>query len=244
MHSVARFSALSAIAGIAALLSPLATAEAATPDPNSIYIASVTLGGTGCAAGTVQTNYVVDTSDPAHPSATIQFTYDDFVALLTGPGLDSHGNLLPLTADEVKARTKNCNVAVTLHIPQGITVAQIGAQYNGYAQVDDGVTGTQTTQYYFADPLGPVHYDTESSNFPADLDENGNYQRNDEFIEGALVWTKCGANAIANVNSRLTLKNAPTATKAEKAFSTGYASLDTQSFGAQQLFRFTWATCP
>jgi hypothetical protein len=239
MHSLVRFSVIGALLGVVSMAgattpstppAPPAPAPAPTPDPNTIYIEQVTLGGTGCAAGSVHTNLITDTSDPAHPMGTIQFTFDNFEALI-GPGT--------ALAD----RTKNCNVAVTLHIPSGFSLAQIGAQYNGFAAVDPGVVGKQTTQYYFANPFGPTHYDTEVSNVPAELDENGNYSRNDQFLLGALVWSACGVNTIANVNSRVTLSYDPHATPAQRAFSTGIISLDTASFAAQQAFHFTWQQC-
>ena len=239
MHSLVRFSVLGAVLGIVSMAGaatpPVPTTPApaptpVTPDPNTIYIEQVTLGGTGCLAGTVHTNLVTDTTDPAHPSGTIQFTFDAFEALI-GPGTT------------LSDRTKNCNVAVTLHIPSGISVAQIGAQYNGFAQVDPGITGKQTTQYYFANPFGPTHYDTEVSNVPTDLDANGNYSRNDQFVQAAWVWSTCGVDTIANVNSRVSLSYEPHATADQRANSTGILSLDTASFAAQQVFHFTWQQC-
>jgi hypothetical protein len=237
MNAIARFSALSIVLGI---VSAAAMADAAAPDPNSIYIAAVTTAGTGCPTGSVVTNLVTDTSNPAQPSGTIQFSFSDFEALI-GPGT------------VLSDRTKNCNIAVTLHVPSGITLAQIGAQYNGYGQVDDGVDAKQTSSYYFANPLGPTRVAQEATTFSnaspgTDWDPiSGNYARNDEFLEGSLVWSPCGVNAIANIDTRVSLSYDQHATAAQRdpnTGSTGIISLDTASFGAKQVFHFQWATCP
>ncbi|MGZ3425028.1 MAG: DUF4360 domain-containing protein [Polyangia bacterium] len=187
-----------------------------TPDPNTIYIEQVTVNGTGCPAGTVAANFTPDYS-------ILELTFSDFVAQI-GPGTQP--------ADW----RKNCIVAVTLHLPAGYTFALIGADYNGYAQVDPHVTGMQQTSYFIAGMQGKY---TLQSHIPQDLDANGNYSRNDEIPVADYVWANCGVDSIANLNASISLNNS------QNRQGYGVITLDELDIGPQVLFHwhFAWQHC-
>ena len=193
---------------------PLANPK--TPDPNTIYVEQVTVNGSGCPSGTVAANFTPDFT-------LLELTFSDFVAQI-GPGTKP--------ADW----RKNCIIAATLHIPPGYTFALIGADYRGYAQVDPGVTGRQTTTYFIAGQQGSYSL---SSHIPADLDADGNYSRQDEIPVAEWVWAQCGADGIANLNASVSLNNSG------HRSASGVMTLDETDLSPQVLFNwhFAWQTC-
>jgi hypothetical protein len=187
-----------------------------TPDPNTIFIEQVTVNGSGCPAGTVAANFTPDFT-------VLELTFSDFVAQV-GPGLKP--------ADS----RKNCIIAVTLHIPAGFTFALVGADYRGFAQVDPGITGQQTTTYFIAGQIGSFSL---SSHIPADLDGFGNYSRQDEIPVAEWVWNKCGTDGIANLNASVSMSNS------QNKAGSGLMTLDETDISPQVLFHwhFAWQTC-
>jgi hypothetical protein len=185
-------------------------------DPNTIFVEQVTANGSGCPSGSVAANFTQDFT-------LLELTFSQFVAQI-GPGT--------VPADW----RKNCIIAVTLHIPAGFTFALIGADYRGFAQVDQNVTGMQSTTYFIAGQLGQF---TLSSNIPADVDSFGNYSRQDEIPVAEWVWNRCGVDGIANLNASVSLNNSHDRT------ASGVMTLDETDISPQVLFHwhFAWQTC-
>jgi hypothetical protein len=185
-------------------------------DPNTIFVEQITVNGTGCPAGSVAANFSQDFTE-------LELIFSDLVAR-TGPGT--------VPADW----RKNCILAVTVHVPAGFTFALIGAEYRGFAHVDQGVTGMQTTTYFLA---GQSNQITRSSNIPQDLDSFGNYSRQDEIPVAEWVWSRCGKDTIANLNASVSVDNN------QLPNVSGFVTLSETTITPQVLFHwhFAWQTC-
>ena len=152
----------------------------AGPDPNTVFVQSLTYGGSGCPQGTVSQNFNDDRT-------AFTLLFDSYVASM-GPGV-------PLTESR-----KNCQLNIGLRIPQGWQYSWATVDYRGYMNLDAGVTATQSATYYFQ---GSQMQSRLATNFrgPADRD----YILSDAFPVETLVWSDCGARANVNINSAISV---------------------------------------
>jgi hypothetical protein len=74
-------------------------------------------------------------------SQVITYGFDQFQTYI-GPGTTP--------AD----RSKNCQLHLNLKYPGGFQYAVVDATYHGWARLDDGVTGSFITTYYFSQDAG------------------------------------------------------------------------------------------
>jgi hypothetical protein len=231
MHSILRSLSVFGVLGLASsafAAGPTAgpkTGVTSIPDPNSIYIENITANGTGCPAGTVAASITPDGS-------TMELTFSAFDA--------SAGGGTPVSQER-----KNCAISFTLHVPGGLTYALAQADYNGFAQLDPGVTATEKTTYYIAgSPATTATFSTVLTATTPTADggnyvDGDNYSRTDQFGLASLVWAPCGVDSIAIVNSSVNVNNAATAGHTGY----GYISLDEMDFGAAVVFHFNWQHC-
>lgn len=138
MHSRLRvpfFGASAARLGVAFLLiwmvlpTPSATAQA--PNPDQIWVKSITYGGTGCPQGSVATSLSNDRT-----SFTVIF--DSFVA--------STGTGIPITES-----LKSCQLNVNLNVPSGWAFSVAKFVSRGYVQLGASSSATTQTTLYFGD---------------------------------------------------------------------------------------------
>lgn len=98
------------------------------PNPSGSYFASVTANGTGCPAGTWDAAISSD-------GQTFTLRFSQYETSLN-PG-------------QVIA-AKDCQLAIKLHSPQGLSYSVSSFYYSGYGFLDaPGMTGRQTAKYYF-----------------------------------------------------------------------------------------------
>jgi hypothetical protein len=76
-----------------------------------------------------------------HTSQVITYGFDQFQTYI-GPG----------TAPS--DRSKNCQLHLNLKYPGGFQYAVLDATYHGWARLDEGVTGSFITTYYFSQDAG------------------------------------------------------------------------------------------
>lgn len=157
------------------------TVSAAGPNPRSVYVQSISYGGTGCPQGSVGQSISDDRT-------AFTLIFDSFVAS-SGPGV-------PLTES-----SKNCQVKLNLHIPQGWSFTIASFDYRGYVQLPAGTTATLRSTYSFdgtrsqpslAHFAGPVAKD---------------YQVHDKVGLPTLIWSACNAVAPLNVSSQVRINN-------------------------------------
>ncbi len=144
-----------------------AIADEEVPD---IHIVSADVGGSGCPEGTAS---VVLSDD----KRTLSILFDQYLVE------DNH--------------YASCNIAVSLHVPRGVTIALLDIDYRGYASIPDlyGRKGRFRTEYFFAGDTGPVRIE----NFPRGFDAN--FMISHDLV--GAVWAPCGAEVIARANTSL-----------------------------------------
>jgi hypothetical protein len=189
-------------------------ARAQAPDPNDVYVEGIAYAGSGCPAGSV-----AGTLSPDAKAFTLLF--DDFVASI-GPGV-------PITENR-----KNCALSVDLHIPNGWSFALASVDYRGFAQLDQGIHGTQKSTYYFQ---GNLQQASTQLNLAGPFSED--YLRRDILGLTNIVWSKCGETRALNVNAQVRLTKAGGAATAG-----GQMTVDTIDGAVLQVWHLLWKKCP
>jgi len=164
---------------------PAASSSSALPDPSEVTINSIAYGGTGCPQGSVGSFISTDRT-------TFTIIFDSFVASI-GPGVTITNN------------RANCQLNIDLEYPSGFQYSILSTEFRGYAQLDSGVTGTQSATYYFS---GSSAQAATSSTFKGPTD--GDYEIADSIPFTSTIWSPCGAALPLNINSQVSLKSTVT----------------------------------
>jgi Ca2+-binding RTX toxin-like protein len=113
-------------AGLVVSLAPSPNVAAA-PNPQSVYVDSISYGGSGCPQGTVGQSVGND-------RLTFTMIFDTFVASI-GPSIP------------IAESTKSCQFDISLHAPAGWTWTIAAFQARGYVQLDDGISATHSLEF-------------------------------------------------------------------------------------------------
>ena len=166
-------------------------------------------GGTGCPDGTASV-----TLSPDQKSLSILF--DAFVVEAGGSTNKSFDR-------------KVCNVAIPVHVPQGISVSILAIDYRGFNDIPQGAKTTFGVEYFFAGIKGPVFNKT----FNGPISDE--YLVSNQLQASALVWSKCGADVILRTNPSVrvqTTQNKP-----------AVATLDSEDINASIIYQLQWKSC-
>ncbi|TDZ19762.1 putative secreted protein [Colletotrichum orbiculare MAFF 240422] len=202
---------------ILATASPLGpTIVGDTPRPDEIQIVESKFSGNGCPQGSVSTTI-------SHDGTVITFGFDRFQTYI-GPGLP------------VADRTKNCALHLTLKYPGGFQFAVVESTYHGYAQLEEGITGTFFSTYFFSqDAQSTTTTQTSIAGGGIWLDGQV-YTKQDSIPTASLIWAPCGASGILNINNRIALT-----TKNPKAY--GSITDDDATVAFTQQVNVKWQPC-
>jgi hypothetical protein len=209
-----------AAAALAFALSPAAAQASSThplsaPPPGQITISIVTVNGSGCPAGTAAVAV-----SPDNTAFTV--TYSDYLAQV-GVGA------------KPTDRYRNCQLNLSVHVPQGFTYAIASADYRGFADLASGATGTETANYYFqGDPQ------TTPSSHPFNGPYEDNWEGVDSVPVAALIFAPCGAQRNFNVNTQLLVNPGTSNTSTTNSFMT----MDSTDGAVTTIYQFAWKTCP
>ena len=151
---------------IAALLASSLVATAAHADDIALGVPGY--GGTGCPDGSASV-----TLSPDQKSLSILF--DNYVVEAGGSTNKSFDR-------------KSCNIAIPVHVPQGLSVSVIAIDYRGYNNIPTGGKTTFNVEYFFAGMQGPSF--SEDLHRPA---RQGLYDQEpaDRPVDG-VVEVRCG----------------------------------------------------
>lgn len=151
------------------------------PDPNSTYFVEVVTNGSGCPAGSANTRISSD-------GLVFTTTFSKYEARVNS-GIDFD--------------VRECQLAIRLHTPAGISFSVQSFSYTGYSFLEEGVRGRQSASYYFQGvPVATPAARTELIG-PHDADY---LYRDDVELEDA-VWSPCGVERDLNINTRIVLEN-------------------------------------
>jgi hypothetical protein len=93
---------------------------------------------------------------------------------------------------------KNCQINLSLSFSPGFSFAIFNADYTGWGDLDNGVTGVVKSTYYFSGQQAQT-----SSALSIAGPFHGKYYKQDSVP--AAVWSPCGGDAMLNVNSEVAL---------------------------------------
>jgi len=190
----------------------LGTAGIDVPNPNGSYFAKITANGSGCPAGTWDAAIADDGQTFTVRFSSYETTIDP-------------GQVLAI---------KDCQLAIKLHSPNGLSYAVSSFYYSGYAFLDqNGMSAAQTAKYYFQG--NPIASNENRSDLRGPLDKE--YVFNDSVGTVDLVWSKCGVDRDLNVATRVMLRNNPRKT------GTGYISNTTVDGSVELKFKLSWRHC-
>jgi hypothetical protein len=200
---------------VGTLVSFLALAGGApAPAADSIRIQEFIYGGTGCPQGSAQARVAADGS-------SFRLLFDEeFVADL-GPGV-------PLPESR-----KNCQVNLTLQIPQGFTFAVMGVDYRGHARIAGGASGSHKATYYFQGEAEQVST-TRTLNGPF----NNDWHFRDQIPIAELVWAPCGIERALNINAQVRLLRGSSPVSSSSSM-----SMDSERGRLEQIFHLSWRRC-
>ncbi|KAI4667426.1 uncharacterized protein J4E79_002113 [Alternaria viburni] len=211
-------------AKIAALLLPVLAAANPLPQTTSedappaeqITIVDTSYSGNGCPQGSVSTSTSTD-------KTVITYGFDQFQTYI-GPGT--------VPAD----RSKNCQLHLNLKYPGGFQYAVVDATYHGWARLDEGVTGSFITTYYFSQDAGKTQTTRMSAVGGGALLTGQVYTKQDSVETTATIWSPCGQNGILNINNRISLTN-------KKSDQAGEMSNDDATVAFTQQLHVAWRKC-
>lgn len=194
---------------IAATAAVIGGSFAGSAFADDIYLGDPAYGGTGCPDGTASV-----TLSPDQKSLSILF--DEYYVEAGGSTNKSFDR-------------KSCNIAIPVHVPQGLSVSVLNIDYRGYNNIPSGGKSTFNVEYFFAGAKGPTF--TKNFNGPVDDD----YLINNKLQASALVWSKCGADVNLRTNSSIRVQ-----TKQNKE---AIATVDSQDVSAAIVYQLQWKKC-
>ena len=166
-------------------------------------------GGTGCPVGTVSA-----TLSPDRKSLSLLFDqYQVAVGGTTGKSFDR----------------KSCNIAIPVHVPQGLSVSILQIDFRGFNHLPQQATSQFNVEYFFAGTRGPAFQKV----FRGLLNED--YLINNELTVQALAWSGCGADVNLRTNSSMRVN-----TVANKE---AMASIDSEDVRGGIIYQLQWRTC-
>lgn len=166
-------------------------------------------GGTGCPVGTVSA-----TLSPDAKSLSLLFDqYQVSVGGTTGKSFDR----------------KSCNIAIPVHVPQGLSVSILKIDYRGFNRLPQSASSQFNVEYFFAGTRGPSF----QRSFRGVLEED--YLINNELLAQAVVWSGCGADVNLRTNSSMRVS---TVSNRE-----AMSSIDSQDVNASIVYHLQWRKC-
>jgi hypothetical protein len=189
----------------------LAFAFLATPSfADDIRAGNPSYGGTGCPAGSVSAALSPD-------GKSLSFLFDSFVAEAGGT-----------TTRQVDRKT--CNIAIPIHVPEGMSVSIFQIEYQGYNNLPLGASSQFSADYFFAGSRGPTYTKTFSGQLAAE------FLLKNTIGLTSIMWSPCGQEVNLRINSSMQVR---TNEQKEAAF----ASIDKADLGKGLSYFLQWRRC-
>ncbi|KAK6223524.1 secreted protein [Colletotrichum tabaci] len=186
------------------------------PDPKEIQIVKASFLGSGCPQGSVSTTLSPD-------GTVITFGFDRFQTYI-GPGVP------------MSEKSKNCALHLSLKYSGGFQFALVESTYHGYAQLEEGVTGTFYSTYFFSQDAGATTTTQTSIDGGGIWLDGQVYTKQDRVPTAALTYSPCGASGILNVNNRIALTS-------KKPLAFGSITDDDATVSFTQQINVKWLAC-
>lgn len=190
-------------------LATLAMSTAAMADLNDIQLGVPGYGGNGCPANSAS----VTLSDDKKSLSVI---FDQFIVEAGGMNKSTE--------------RKSCNIAIPVHVPQGLSVSVINVDYRGYVSLPTQSSARLTAEYFLAGSQGPRFDKTFTGQTDTD------YTFKNDIGVAATVWSPCGADTILRVNAAMLVR-------ANRYGDEAMATVDSADFKAGMLYKLQWRSC-
>ncbi len=166
-------------------------------------------GGNGCPAGTASATLSPD-------GKSLSIIFDQFIT--------EAGQGVGRTMDR-----KSCNVAIPVHVPNGLSISIIAIDYRGFVSLPQGATAKLQAEYFFAGMAGP--------RFAKDFygRQDTDYLFNNTLGVQAMVWSPCGADVNLRVNASMMVRNS--------SHNVAMATVDSADVSAGILYRIQTRRC-
>jgi len=166
-------------------------------------------GGTGCPGGSVSATLSPD-------AKSLSLLFDSYLVEAGGDTGKSFDR-------------KSCNIAIPVHVPQGLAISILAIDYRGYNNIPSGAKSQFNVEYFFAGARGPTFQ--RVFNGPKDAD----YLIQNELTAQSIVWSACGADVNLRTNSSIRV----TTTANKQAL----ATVDSEDVSAAIVFLLQWKQC-
>lgn len=194
-------------------------ARVANPLPSQqlmdeVQIESVSTSGSGCPKNDVSTSISDD-------KTVLTLGFDEFQSYIGGGHSASDGD-------------KECDVRLDLKYPQGYTYAVVESTFHGFAQLDDGITGTFGASFSFSD--GSKTSSISSKLSGGDSMVTGNTFTEDQTIPTSeVVRSPCGEDVYLTIIIHISL-----ADDGSHPNATGVITDDDATFALTQEVHLDW----
>jgi len=195
------------LAAIACVI--LTTSFSGLAHADDIALGQPDYGGTGCPAGSA--------------SATLSPDQKSLSILFDAYQVEAGG-----TTGKAFARA-SCNIAIPVHVPQGLSVSLLAIDYRGYNNVPKGGSTDFNVEYFFAGARGPTFKKT----FKGPVDED--YTIHNELTAQAMVYSACGVDVNLRTNSSIRV--------ATKGSAQALATVDSEDVNAGIIYQLSWKAC-
>jgi len=148
---------------------------------DDVYLGQPGVGGSGCPSGTTSTTLSPD-------KKALSILFDEYSAE-AGDG----------TGKRVDRKT--CNMAIPVHVPQGLSVSVFKIDYRGFVSTPVGGSAKLSVNYFFSGIQGL----RVNRNFPGGFDDE--YIFSDNLQAGAIIWSECGRDVNLRINSSMMAKS-------------------------------------
>ncbi len=181
---------------------------------DDIALGEPAYGGTGCPQGTVGTTLSPD-------NKVLSVIFDAFMA--------QAGRGAGISIDR-----KTCNLAVPVHVPQGLSVSVLKVDYRGYTYVPTGAMARFNVEYFLKSPNGPSTGPKSSKTFMGPVDRE--YLISNEIGLVGTVWSPCGQDVNLRINTSMLAK---TNAKNQDVL----ATVDSADIAAGMRYHIQWRKC-
>jgi hypothetical protein len=194
------------ILAIAALL--IAGSFASVSYADDIALGEPGYGGTGCPDGSASVTLSPD-------AKSLSILFDEYYVEAGG-------------ATNKSLDRKSCNIAIPVHVPQGLSVSILAIDYRGFNDIPVGARSTFGVEYFFAGVRGPSF----SKNFNGPVSDN--YVITNKLTAQALVWSGCGADVILRTNPSI---------RVQSTSKQAMATVDSEDVNAAIVYQLQWKKC-
>ena len=175
---------------------------------DDIRLGNPAYNGTGCPQGSA-------TAALSPDSKSLSILFGDFSVEAGG----TTGRFL---------QRKNCDIAVPVHVPNGMSVSVINIDYRGFTSLPAGTMAMFNAEYFFAGTRGPAY----SKVFMGPNTES--YLLRNNLTGAAVTWSPCGQD----VNLRAT-----TGMFVRSSGASALSTVDSADIRAGLIYSLQWRRC-